>query len=223
MTKEPISDFRWSRSTVAGLIVALLVPFATYAAGRAAFGTAFSPTRIAIGLAAHWVNLAVLIAIVVLWERRPLASIGFVPIRWWTIPAGLVAAVAITFVAGILVSALALNADSRFARLLQSFPVFLRLLIVLTAGVFEETLYRGYATERLTTLLGSKWLAGGCTVVFFTLAHVPAVGLTHLLPVAIISIPVTLLYLWRRDLILNMVTHVAIDGIGLLLAPLASR
>jgi membrane protease YdiL (CAAX protease family) len=203
--------------------VALLVPFATYAIGRAAFGAHFAPTRIVIGLAAHWINLAVLLAIVVLWERRPLASIGLLPVRWWTIPAGLIAAVAITFVTGILVSALALHSDSQFAGMLQSYSVSLRLLIALTAGVFEETLYRGYATERLTTLLGSKWLAGGCTVVLFTLAHVPAVGVAHIVPVAIVSILVTLLYLWRRDLILNMVTHIGIDGIGLLLAPLASR
>jgi membrane protease YdiL (CAAX protease family) len=93
----------------------------------------------------------------------------------------------------------------------------------LTAGVFEETLYRGYALERLTMIWGSKWAAAVVTVALFTLAHLPVVGIAHLLPVGIVSVFVTLLYLWRRDLILNMAAHATIDAIGLLLAPIIGR
>jgi membrane protease YdiL (CAAX protease family) len=123
--------------------------------------------------------------------------------------------------AGVLVSALGLIPDTQFAAYLQSLPFITRLLLVLTAGVFEETLYRGYAVERLTMIWGSKWAAAAATVALFTLAHLPAVGAAHLLPVGIVSVFVTLLYLWRRDLILNMTAHATIDAIALLLAPIA--
>jgi membrane protease YdiL (CAAX protease family) len=223
LTNEHSTPHRWTPPTIVGLIVALLGPIATYPFAHTAFGTTFSPTRVVIGLVIHWINLAAVVAIVILWERRPLTSIGVVPMRWWTLPVGIVAGFVITFASGILVGTLGLHSDVEFVSKLQSLPVVLRALTALTAGVFEETLFRGYALERLTTLWGNKWLAGACTVVIFTLAHVPAVGWDHVLPVGIVSILVTLLYLWRRDLVLNMVAHTTVDAIGLLLAPLASR
>ena len=210
-------------ATGAGLFVALIVPFLTFAAGRIAFGEEQSQVRVVSGLVIHWVNLAALIAIVIFWERRALASIGLRPIRWWTVPLGLLAGVVITFVSGALVSGLRLSSDVQFVTYLQSLPFGTRLLLALTAGVFEETLYRGYALERLTMIWGSKWAAAVVTVTLFTLAHLPVVGIAHLLPVGIVSLFVTLLYLWRRDLILNMAAHATIDAIGLLLAPIIGR
>jgi uncharacterized protein len=206
-----------SLATSAGLFVALVIPFLTLLAGRVAFGEEQSGVRIGSGLVLHWLNFAALIAIVVFWERQPLASIGLRPMRWWTIPAGVLAGVASLLLTGVLVSTLGLSSDSRFATYLQSLPFITRLLLVVTAGVFEETLYRGYTIERLTMLWGSKWAAGAVTLIFFTLAHLPAVGIAGLLPVCIVSVFVTLLYLWRRDLILNMIAHVTVDAVGLLL------
>jgi uncharacterized protein len=212
-----------SIATSAGLFVALVIPFLSFAAGRVGFGVEQSDVRIAFSLAVHWLNFAALIAVVVFWEREPLASIGLRPMRWWTIPAGVLAGVASVFLTGVLVSTLGLSSDTQFATYLQSLPFITRLLLVVTAGVFEETLYRGYAIERLTMLWGSKWAAGAAALIFFTLAHIPAVGIAHLLPVCIVSVFVTLLYLWRRDLILNMMAHATIDAVGLLLGPLAGH
>lgn len=221
-----MSDYarpHWSLATGAGLFVALIVPFLTFAAGRIVFGEEQSQARVVSGLIIHWFNLAALIAIVVFGERRSLASIGLRPIRWWTIPAGLLAGVVITLLSGALVSALRLSPDVQFVSYLQSLPFVTRLLLVLTAGVFEETLYRGYALERLTMIWGNKWAAAVVTVAFFTFAHLPVVGIAHLLPVGIVSVLVTLLYLWRRDLILNIAAHATIDAIGLLAAPIIGR
>ncbi len=209
-----------SLATGAGLSVALLIPFLGLAAGRVGLGAEPSGARIASGLILHWLNLAALIAIVVFWERQPLASIGLRPIRWWTIPAGVLAGVASLLLTGIVVSTLGLKSDTHFATYLQSLPLITRLLLVVTAGVFEETLFRGYAIERLTMLWGSKWAPGAVTLTLFTLGHIPAVGIGGLLPVFIVSIFVTLLYLWRRDLILNMIAHVTIDAVGLLIVPI---
>ena len=131
----------------------------------------------------------------------------------------MVAGAVILAVSGVLIGVLHLSSDTRFAGYLLSQPWPIRLLLVVTAGVFEETAYRGYALERLTPLLRSKWLAGGVTVLCFAFAHLPAVGLDHVLPVLIVSIFVTLLYLWRRDLVLNMIAHSTVDAISLLIVP----
>jgi uncharacterized protein len=208
---------RWS--TLGGLCIALLAPVLPPLVGSLAGWSEFSAARLGWGVVVHWLIFAAIVAWVILLERRDLASIGVRPLRWWTLPLGLVAGTLIIGVAGSLIAALHLSSDTRFAGYLlsQSWPV--RLLLVITAGVFEETAYRGYALERLTPVLGSKWLAAGVTVLCFAFSHIPAVGLSHVLPVLIVSIPVTLLYLWRRDLVLNMVAHATVDAISLLVVP----
>ena len=223
MAAIPSANKRLSLATGVGLFVALVVPFLSYAVGRLIFGMAQSDARIVWGLVIHWVTLAGLVAIIVFWERLPLASIGLRPVRWWTIPAGLLAGVAITFLSGAFVSALRFNSDAHYAAYLQSLPFILRLALVVTAGIFEEVLYRGYALERLTTIWHSKWTAAAVTVALFTLAHLPVIGFAFLPPVAVVSVLVTLLYLWRRDLVLNMVAHATIDGIALLVVPIAGH
>ena len=219
MLTEPAIRPRLSIATALGLLVALFGPFLAFVAARAVFGAAYSPSRVVCGMVFHWVNFAVLIAIVVSFERRPLASIGLLPLRWWTIPAGMLGGVAIALFSGTLVSALRLSAETPSATYFMSLPFWMRLALVITAGVFEETLYRGYAIERLTTLWGSKWAACLATVALFTLAHLPGADWSALLPIGIVALLVTLLYLWRRDLVLNIIAHATIDAMGLLLNP----
>jgi uncharacterized protein len=219
----PPASKRLSLATCVGLFVALLVPLLSYAVGRLIFGVAQSDARIVSGLAMHWVTLAGLVAVIVFWERLPLASIGLRPVRWWTVPAGLLAGVAITFLSSAFVSALGFSSDAHYAAYLQSLPFILRLALVITAGIFEEVLYRGYAIERLTTIWRNQWTAAAVTVALFILAHLPVIGFAYLPPVAVVSVLVTLLYLWRRDLILNMVAHATIDAIALLVVPIAGH
>jgi len=208
---------RWI--TFGGLCIALLGPVLPPLIGSLAGGSEFSPARLGWGVVVHWLIFAAIVAWVILVERRDLASIGVRPLRWWTLPLGLVAGALIIGISGSLIAALQLSSDTRYAGYLLSQPWPVRLLLVVTAGVFEETAYRGYALERLTPVLGSKWLAAGVTVLCFAFAHIPAVGFSHVLPVLIVSIPVTLLYLWRRDLVLNMVAHATVDAISLLIVP----
>lgn len=209
-----------SSATLLGLFLALVAPALPSFVDPIFFGTALTSARIAWGIVVHWVNLAALIAVVMLLERRKLASIGLRPLHWSTIPLGLLAGLVILPASSSLAEAVGASSDTHFVAFLQSLPFATRLLLVVTAGVFEETLYRGYAFERLASAFNSKWVAGAITVALFTLAHIPAVGLAHLLPVFIVSMFVTLLYLWRRDLVVNVVAHATIDGLGLLLAPI---
>jgi membrane protease YdiL (CAAX protease family) len=210
--------------TLAGLVVALVFPYFSYLGANLVFGEAQTLQRVEWGLVIHWLNLIALLFLVVGLEKQPLSSIGVRAFRWWTIPLGLgiaVAAVATFPLITKLNSALGMSSDQHLVTFLTSLNFGVRLMIVLTAGIFEETLFRGYALERLASLTGSKWWAALITLVAFALTHIPAVGLAHLLPVFVVSVYVTALYLWRRDLILNITTHAVIDGIGLLLVPLA--
>ena len=213
------SNSRVAWITPGGLCIALVAPVLPPLVGSLAGWPEFSPARLGWGVVVHWLIFAAIVAWVVLLERRDLASIGVRPLRWWTLPLGLVAGAVILGISGSLIATLHLLSDTRFADYLLSQPWPLRLLLVVTAGVFEETAYRGYALERLTPLLRSKWLAAAVTVLCFAFAHTPAVGFNHVLPVLIVSIPITLLYLWRRDLVLNMVAHATVDAISLLVVP----
>lgn len=207
-------------TTAAGLFIALVVPVLPALAGWLLDREAdLSTERVGWGLLVHWLIFATIVAWVVLIEHRNLASIGVRPIRWWIVPLGVVAGTVILGISGVLIGVLHLSSGSRLASYLLSLPLPTRVMLVITAGVWEETAYRGYALERLASILGSKWLAGGITVLCFVFAHIPAVGLNHILPVLIVSILVTLLYLWRRDLVLNMVAHATIDAISILVVP----
>lgn len=207
-------------TTAAGLCIALVVPVLPALAGWLLERKSdFSTERVGWGLAVHWLIFATIVAWVVLVEHRELASIGIRPIRWWTVPLGLVAGIVILAVSGVLIGVLHLSSGTQLAAYLLSLPFPTRVMLVITAGVWEETAYRGYALERLASILGSRWLAGGVTVLCFVFAHIPAVGLNHILPVLVVSIFVTLLYLWRRNLVINMIAHATIDAISILVVP----
>lgn len=206
-------------ATVVGLGVALLLPLLTNFVVTYVFGVTPNRTLVAVGLADHWAMFALLLVIVMRWEREPLQSIGWRSLRWYTLPLGVVAGVAIAIVSGFVSKRLGLRSDTHFLAFLQSLPLAVRVALVITAGVFEETLYRGYGIERLSKYFGGKWVAAALTLVLFTLAHASAVGVAQLAPIVLISGLVTLLYLWRRDLLLNMVAHATIDAIGLLVVP----
>jgi uncharacterized protein len=217
------SNNRTGWITAAGLCIALVVPVLPALAGWLLDREAeLSTERVGWGLVVHWLIFATIVTWVILVEHRALASIGVRPVRWWTVPLGVVAGTVILGVTGIFIGVLHFSSGTRFAAYLLSLPLTTRVMLVITAGVWEETAYRGYALERLASVLGSKWLAGGVTVLCFVFAHIPAVGLNHILPVLVVSIFVTLLYLWRRDLVLNMVAHATIDAISILVVPAVS-
>ena len=82
------------------------------------------------------------------------------------------------------------------------------MFVGVTGGCVEETLYRGYAVERLATLVHRRWLGAMLATVAFAAAHVPLWGVAFVvtadLPAGIVLV---LFYLWRRDLIANALAH----------------
>jgi membrane protease YdiL (CAAX protease family) len=135
-----------------------------------------------------------------------------------------VAGVAITLAAWPLIKLVQLFAGglpveqtAQFQRLVQ-LSIARRLFIIATAGVVEETLYRGYGIGLGKYIFGSAWTAALVSLVIFTCAHFRW-GLSHLLSVFWAGFVLTLLFVFNQDLIACILAHIAIDVIGILIAP----
>ena len=94
---------------------------------------------------------------------------------------------------------------------IQRMPVWFEVMLLLRAPIFEETFYRGFAISRLTEILRSRWAAAAISLAAFTLAHLSFWGWSSLIPVAYEGAVLTALYLWRGDLLSNVIAHFATD------------
>ena len=182
-------------------------------------GTAIGPR---VGREIVWVGLgAMMLLWVMLVERLPLASIGLVRPTWRTIAWGLAGAVALMATAvlsfSVIVPALGWQQNMKMTASIVEVPLALVITTAIVAGVTEEILYRGYAIERLSFLLGHRWLAGLLAGAAFLLGHA-AWGGAQMIVVAFGTVIFVGLYLWRRDLPCLMIAHILADGIGFLLA-----
>lgn len=170
--------------------------------------------------AVFWTIAAVLVAYVLVIERRPLASLGFRPPRLSTLAWGLAAGAALTAlyvaVAAVVLPALHLKGNAGAMHGLLATPLWFRFLLVLRAAVTEELLYRAYPIERVLMLTRSRFLAGAVSVVGFAAAHLNYWGPVQLLFVAPAGLVLAALYLWRRDIGCNMIAHCLTDGVGFL-------
>jgi uncharacterized protein len=165
--------------------------------------------------AAFWLMAVVLVVWVVRVERRPLASIGLVRPTWRSLAWGTAAAFAI--VAGLAVIYAVVLPQAPMANIAHV-PKWLSVLIVVRAAVFEELCYRGFAIERLGEITGSRRLAAVLSLAAFTLVHLYGWNWSHLIIVLFAGFVLTALYLWRRDLVANMVAHFLIDITGVVLS-----
>lgn len=203
---------------LAGLAIALVVP-------------SLSPTKHLPAVAGvdslyvhewfWWALLAVVLFYVLVVERRSLSSIGFRKPSWKTfvfgILFGILGVAGIVAIFSVLFPMLHLQMNAQEIDKLLHTPFWFRFFLVTRAALMEETLFRGYGIERLGELTGSRWLAGAVTWALFTLAHLSAWGWAQLIVAGYGGLVLTALYLWRRDLICNMIAHWLTDGAGFLL------
>lgn len=172
--------------------------------------------------AVWWAIAAVMIAYVLLAERRPLSSIGLRRPSGKTLLFGIVAAVlmlaTVVLSYSLVFPLLGLKMNQEAVDEITRTPLWFQVLIFLRAGVVEEILYRGYPIERVQELTGYKWLAFLISVLAFTLSHFSSWGGAQLIVVGFGAVILALLYLWRRDLICNMVAHFLVDLVGFVAA-----
>jgi membrane protease YdiL (CAAX protease family) len=170
-----------------------------------------------------WAYLAAMLLYVRRIERRPLASIGFRPPGAANLALGVLAGVAVLAMLGamyfLVLPALHLSdsvAATANGGALMATPFWWRLVSTVRAAVAEEVLFRGYAMERIEELTGSRTVATVLSLAVFTLDHVSSWGWSHELVVAVGGLAFSLLYLWRRNLWVNIIAHFIVDAASVL-------
>lgn len=160
-----------------------------------------------------WLVAAAILFIVLRCEKLPLRSIGLGTTGWWrSLLWGLLITVACFAVAAVIVTLTGYN-GGELGKSMDQLPLWLITLIVTRAGVVEELCYRGYAIERLRALGLPSWLAASVPLVIFGLAHWTGGWANIILALALGGI-LAVIYLWRRDLVANMLGHFLVDFIG---------
>jgi membrane protease YdiL (CAAX protease family) len=166
-----------------------------------------------------WVYIVGMLVYVVGVERRSLSSIGFrrpgVRDIAIGIGTGIAILAALAFVYYLIFPLLHWDLSQGMNQLAAT-PFWWRLISTVRAAVSEEVLFRGYAMERLHELTGSRKIAAGVSCAIFMLDHVPTWGWEHLAIAGIGGISLTLLYLWRRNLWVNILAHFIVDAASML-------
>ena len=161
----------------------------------------------------NWVCAIALLLIIRFGERLPFRSVG---IGRATVKSSLAWGGVIAVVCAVLAFAMAApthyNGGSSGAALAK-LPLWLTTIIVLRAGVLEELFYRGYAIERLEALGLNRFWAGIIPLLIFGVAHRTG-GWANIVIALVLGAVLTLFYLWRRDLVANMIGHFMVDFIA---------
>jgi membrane protease YdiL (CAAX protease family) len=169
-----------------------------------------------------WLLLLVMILWIYFVEKRTIASIGWkkLTIKLTFVAIGLGFVLFIVFgISTVVIQKLGLELNQEIAQMISSKSLPVLFLLVLRAAVVEEVLYRGYAIERINELTKSKWVAGLVPLIMFMLIHLTW-GIGHLLFIFIAGGLLTLMYLSKRNLGLNIIAHFTVDVIALLVLPL---
>lgn len=168
-----------------------------------------------------WLTAVVLLVIVRYGEGLPFSSVGLGTARWMkSILWGLLLAVVCLAAAGVLV-ALTGYTGGAAGEAMGKLPLWLITLIVIRAGAVEELCYRGYAIERLQTLGLPGWLSAAIPLAIFAIGHWTGGWANIVIALALGGI-LALCYLWRRDLVTNMIGHFLVDFAGNVLPRLFS-
>ncbi len=103
---------------------------------------------------------------------------------------------------------------------MASVPFSVRVGLVLTAGICEEFIFRGFVLEELGMLTGSRWLGAFLSLAIFSIGHAGVYGFSSALLIpASVGLVLTLLYMFRKSLPACILMHAAMDALVLLAIP----
>lgn len=209
--------------TFVGLFIALGLPFLIdLLLGKRPTDLAI-PSRVVAFIIEEWIIALALVFLVLFWERQSLGSIGIKKVSGrdllWGVIGFFVGAVSFVLTDPV-VKALGLGTTSGGIAQLAQVPVALRMAIVVTAGITEEILFRGYPIERLSSLTGRVGLGALIAYVAFVLLHIPFWGSGGTIQIGVWSLIITLLYVKRRNLLACILMHVLNDAYAFILLPM---
>ena len=219
MTAEPITakDTPGPRRTIsgatlAGLFLALFGMLIVRQAVYAIYGTLTYPAAL-WKESLTWLCAIALLLIIRLGEGLPLGSIG---IGRRSVKQSLAWGGLLTLICGVLafgIAALTHYGGGSSDAAMEKLPLWLITCIVLRAGVVEELFYRGYAIERLQMAGLNRFWAGTAPLIIFAVAHWTG-GWANIVIALVLGAILTIFYMWRRDLVANMIGHFMVDFIA---------
>ncbi|HXI85975.1 MAG TPA: CPBP family intramembrane glutamic endopeptidase [Parvularculaceae bacterium] len=169
---------------------------------------------------AIWLYGAIVLGVALLWERRTLASIGLRRPTFGAALWGVAAAIALLVLSGLasFVTYNVLHQANHTAAQIEALvrgSLVYAFFLALRGGVIEEIFFRGLAIEQLTLLTGRRWVAALSATLLFIFVHALRFDLRQLIPIATASFGFMALYLWRRNLLVNIIAHFLIDALAL--------
>lgn len=173
-------------------------------------------------LSIEWVLTITVIIIVLKWERFSLTSIGIKTpsgrdVIWGV--AGFFVGILSFILTSSLMMGLGFNTTASGIRWMSAIPLSIRLVIVFTAGIAEEILYRGYPIERLLTYTRSLGLSVVIPYVFFVILHIPLWGIGGSIQIGVWTLIITYVYVKRRNLYSCILMHILNDIYAFIVLP----
>ena len=169
-----------------------------------------------------WAVAVTLVFIVLVFERRGLASFGFKRLNADTLYAGIglggffmIGSIAFLF----LCTSLGLASDaSKPGAPSEAYPPYFFFwyapLALVTAAVAEEIIFRGYALERLLKLRINPVVALILVQIAFALYHVKD-GLFSVINVALVGSLFSIYYIRYRNLTMTIIAHGLVDSLAI--------
>lgn len=201
--------------TFVGLFIAIFGYLVIFAIQQVLSPSMSNQSLALIGFGLVWI-IATLILVIVRWgEKRAYSSIGFGSISWNEIIIALVIGVVLSLAVPLLtllVGQIIPAEGSGIGEVTTDTTWWILLISVITAGIVEETLFRGYILERIIELSGSQWLAILISIIAFVLPHFVSWNMAHVVGVVLpLGLILTGLYLWKRNLVFIFIIHIMID------------
>jgi uncharacterized protein len=208
--RSKISPFTW-----VGLVISLFGFIAVRLAFRG-FGVSDSITVNLWREFAIWIMAALLILLVRHGEKLPLTSIGLGTEPWrQSVRYGCILAGLCGVIAWIVLSFTGYGhgpGSTEFNKI----PIWFETLVVIRSGIVEELFFRGYAIERLESIGCSRIVSAAIPLALFAATHWTG-GIENVILAFVLGAVVTGFYVWKRDLVANMIGHGLSDFIGLVL------
>src|SRR5262252_9296180 len=213
--RKKISSAPWAGLVISLFAMVVIRQVLVFLAPEITFGSAV------LKEALIWLSAATLLVIIRRGERLPMRSIGLGTARWWkSIVWGFLIAIVSAVAVGALAYATGYGHGPGSAAF-EKLPLWLITLIVLRAGVVEELFYRGYAIERLRLIGLARFWSVAIPLVIFSFGHWSG-GAANILIAFAAGLILTGFYLWRRDLVANMIGHGLVDFVANVLPALFS-
>jgi membrane protease YdiL (CAAX protease family) len=146
-------------------------------------------------------------------EKLPFTSIGLGTSVWWKSVLWAVITAALCLAAAGSIMLVTKFDGGRHAHDFDKLPLWLVTVVVFRAGFVEELFYRGYAIERLRSLGWPRAVAALVPLVIFAAMHYTG-GPVNILMSFTLGAILTAFYLWRRDLVANIIAHFLVDFIA---------